>query len=310
MNDLAKKNVLIYGDAFVDYIATDQTNKSFTKFLGGATINVAAGIARLGGGCSLITIIGDDETSDFVKNELIAEGVDLTYAQLVPEKRVSGVYVHLTDTNDRHFHTYVDDTPDLQVEFSLIEKEAFSEASVFHFCSGTLFHPTALKTTKRIVEQVSGTEMLLSFDANIRPLRWKSEEQCRSTIRSFFEFVDVLKLTDEELFFITETSTMEEGLKQLEQYNIPVILITVGAEGTYAVIDGELQHIKVEKVEAVDTTGAGDAFMAGILSKIYMNGKPNSKEEWVDYISFGNKMGAICATKVGALSAMPRLADL
>ena len=310
MNDLTKKFVLIYGDVFVDYIADDQTNTQFTKYLGGATVNVAAGVARLGASSSFITISGDDETSEFVRKELTAEGVDLTFAQMVPEKRVSGVYVHLTENNDRHFHTYVDETPDLQVDFSSLKKEAFQQASFFHFCSGTLFHPTARKTTRDIVDQMEKSQVLLSFDANIRPLRWESEELCRETICSFFNQVDILKLTEEELFFLTETKTREEGIRKLRDYQIPVVLITVGAEGTYVVIDEETIHVNVEKVIPVDTTGAGDAFMAGILSKINLNGKPKTKEEWIDYVSFGNRLGAICATKPGALSAMPRLAEL
>ncbi|WP_144509421.1 carbohydrate kinase [Bacillus sp. FJAT-22090] len=310
MNDLTNKSVLIYGDGFVDYIADDQNNNSFTKYLGGATVNVAAGIARLGAASSFITISGDDETSAFVRKELMAEGVDLSFALVVPEKRVSGVYVHLTENNDRHFHTYVDETPDIQVEFDSLKQEAFQQASSFHFCSGTLFHPTACRTTREIVSQMKKRNVFLSFDANIRPLRWESEELCRETICSFFKQVDILKLTEEELSFLTKTESREEGIKRLQHYQIPIVLITVGEEGTYAVIDGETVHVTVEKVEPVDTTGAGDAFMAGILSKIYWTGVPKTKEEWIEYISFGNKLGAICATKPGALSAMPRLADL
>lgn len=310
MNDLTKKFVLIYGDVFVDYIADDQTNTQFTKFLGGATVNVAAGIARLGASSSFITISGDDETSQFVRQELTTEGVDLSFAQMVPEKRVSGVYVHLTENNDRHFHTYVDETPDLQVDFANLKEEVFKQASLFHFCSGTLFHPTARKTTRDIVDQMEKSQVLLSFDANIRPLRWESEALCRETICSFFKQVDILKLTEEELFFLTETKTIEEGINKLRDYQIPVVLITVGAEGAYVVIEEETIHVDVEKVVPVDTTGAGDAFMAGILSKINLSGKPKTKEEWIDYVSFGNRLGAICATKPGALSAMPRLTEL
>ncbi|MFJ8066547.1 carbohydrate kinase family protein [Psychrobacillus sp. NPDC096426] len=310
MKDFTNKFVLIYGDVFVDYIADDQSNTQFTKYLGGATVNVAAGVARLGASSSFITISGDDETSEFVRSELTSEGVDLSFAQMVPEKRVSGVYVHLMENNDRHFHTYVDETPDLQVNFDALKKEVFQQASTFHFCSGTLFHPTARKTTRDIVNHMEKSQVLLSFDANIRPLRWESVELCRETICSFFKQVDILKLTEEELFFLTETNTREEGIRKLRDYQIPVVLITVGAEGTYIVLEEETIHVEVEKVVPVDTTGAGDAFMAGILSKINVNGKPETKEEWIDYVSFGNRLGAICATKPGALSAMPKLAEL
>lgn len=307
---MSKKFVLIYGDAFVDYIAEDQSNSRFTKFLGGATVNVAAGVARLGAASSFITVTGENETSEFVRNELAEEGVDLSFSQIVPEKEVSGVYVHLLENNERHFERYVDVTPDIQVDFSAIKNEIIHETSVFHFCSGTLFHPIALGTTRKIVENMKESNVLISFDANIRPLRWSSEESCRETISSFFNMVDILKLTEEELFFLTETTSIEDGIKSMQQYNIEALLITIGAEGTYAVLHGEVVHVPVEKVIPVDTTGAGDAFVAGILSKIYLEGHPSTKEDWIRYIAFSNRLGGICATKPGALSAMPRLKDL
>jgi len=305
-----KKHVLIYGDAFVDYIAEDKSNSTFTTFLGGATVNVAAGISRLGGSSAFITVTGDDETSGFVRNELSKEGVDITFAKLENDKRVSGVYIHLSDDNDRIFHTYIDETPDIQVETSDLSIEAFQDASVLHICSGTMFHLTALETTREAVRLAQKFGVPLSFDANIRPLRWESEALCRETIMSFVEDVNLLKLTEEELFFLTETDTLEDGITKLVPYRIPVVLVTVGELGTFAVIDGSVTHVGVEPVVAVDTTGAGDAFIAGILCEIHLKGQPKNRDEWIDYISFGNKLGALCATKPGALSAMPRREDL
>lgn len=310
MADSTKKHVLIYGDAFVDYIAEDQTNSTFTTFLGGATVNVAAGISRLGAAAAFITVTGEDQTSKFVRDELCNEGVDLAYAKLEPQKRVSGVYVHLTEDNDRIFHTYIDETPDIQVMQSDLDEEAFQRASALHICSGTMFHPTALKTTQEAVRLAKTVGAYLSVDANIRPLRWESEEVCRHTILSFGREADVFKLTEEELFFLTETKTLEDGVAKLSTYRIPTLLITAGEQGTFAVLDGKLTHVGVEPVVPVDTTGAGDAFVAGILRQIHLKGRPVDSKQWIDYISFGNRLGALCATKPGALSAMPRLEEI
>lgn len=308
--DSKKKYVLIYGDAFVDYIADDQSNSTFTTFLGGATVNVAAGISRLGATSAFITVTGDDETSQFVRDELHKEGVDLSFAKLENAKRVSGVYVHLTEDNDRIFHTYIDDTPDIQVDASDLSEDAFRDASVFHICSGTMFHPTALATTREAVRLAKSFGVPLSMDANIRPLRWESEAQCRETLLSFVREADILKLTEEELAFLTETDTLEAGIAKLASYQVPVVLITAGEQGTFAVMDEVLTHVSVEPVVPVDTTGAGDAFIAGILRQIQLKGQPGSHAEWLDYIAFGNKLGALCATKPGALSAMPRLEEI
>ncbi len=305
-----KDFILVYGDAFIDYIADDVTNTSFTKYMGGATVNVAAGISRIGAPSALITITGDDEGSQFVRDGLVEEGVKLDYAIFDPAKRVSGVYVHLTEACERIFKDYVDETPDLQVEPLQLNEAAFKHASALTVCSGTMFHPTALATTRAAVEMAKDKGAIIAMDANIRPLRWSSEEICRETITSFFEDVDILKVTDDELFFLTETTSLEEGIEQLSSYLVPIILVTVGENGTYAVLNGEVIHVPTEKVIPVDTTGAGDAFMAGVLRDVQYNGLPTTKEELVRCTSFGNKLGAFAATKAGALTALPYYEDI
>ena len=310
MTQSGKEFILVYGDAFIDYIANDVTNTSFTKFLGGATINVAAGISRIGAPSALITITGDDETSEFVRTEIQQEGVNLDYAVLVPEKRASGVYVHLTENCERIFKDYIDETPDLQVTAQQLNEEAFKRASVFNCCSGTMFHPTALETTRTAVEMAKKNGALIAIDANIRPLRWSSEKYCRETIASFFQDANILKLTDEELFFLTEKNSIEEGLEVLKSLNVPIVLVTVGANGAYAVLNGEAMHVPVEQVVPVDTTGAGDAFMAGVLRYVHYNGLPATKDSLFDCVAFGNKLGALAATKAGALTALPRYDEI
>lgn len=310
MSQLDKEFVLIYGDAFVDYIANDQTNTSFTKFLGGATINVAAGISRIGAPSALITITGDDETSQFCREEIASEGVNMDFAIFDPAKRVSGVYVHLTENCEREFKDYVDETPNLQVTPEQLQEEAFKRASIFNVCSGTMFEPTALKTTQRAVEMAKEKGAIIAIDANIRPLRWESEEICRETIGSFFEDADILKLTDEELFFLTETTTIEEGLSKLDELLVPIILVTVGGDGAYAVLNGEVTHVPVKRIVPVDTTGAGDAFMAGVLRYVHFNGLPTVTEDLIECVAFGNKLGARAATKAGALTALPSYEEI
>lgn len=307
------KHVLVYGDVFVDYIAEDETNSSFQTYLGGATVNVAAGIARLGVPVSFITVTGSDETSQFVRKELQKEGVDLSSSIEIPEKRVNGVYVHLTPEYDRVFVNYQNETPDLQVTAEDLKKETFQQASILHICSGTMFHPTALHTTKEAVRIAKASGALVSFDANIRPLRWASEDSCRKTTVSFLSEADLVKLTEEELTFMMNTKTLEEGLCKLESFSVPIVLITQGEKGTLAIIDGKSIQIPAVKATAVDTTGAGDAFMAGVLRQMHTQGETLTLTDvsmWKDIIRFGNEMGARCVTKAGALSAMPYAHEL
>ncbi len=126
----------------------------------------------------------------------------------------------------------------------------------------------------------------------------------------FFEQLDILKVTDDELFFLTETTNLAEGIEHLNSYLVPIILVTVGENGTYAVLNGETVHVPTEKVVPVDTTGAGDAFMAGVLRDVHYNGLPTTEEELIRCVSFGNKLGALAATKAGALTALPYYDDI
>ncbi|GEK32966.1 carbohydrate kinase family protein [Kurthia sibirica] len=310
MLESTREFILIYGDAFVDYIANDTTNTSFTTFLGGTTINVAAGISRIGAPSAIITVTGDDDTSKFVRNELANEGVNTHFAKIIPEKRVTGVEVHLTENNDRIFTNYTDETPDIQVETQHLQPVAFEKASVFSFCSNTMFQETALETTKAAVKLAIEHDCLIAMDANIRPLRWESPQQCLETISEFLPFVNIMKLADEELFFITSTTTINEGIAALAHYNITLLMITVGADGTYVVMNGETIHVPSIKINCVDTTGAGDAFMSGILRSIHLNGLPVTAQEAYDYVFFANQLGAYAATKAGAITAMPHLHEI
>ncbi|WP_083389111.1 carbohydrate kinase family protein [Planococcus maritimus] len=306
----ANRHVLTYGDAFVDYIATTKDNDSFDLYLGGATVNVSAGVSRLGVPSAFITITGDDEISSFFCQALQAEGVDLTHSIKRPEKRISGVYIHLTEANDRVFASYDNETPDLQVTADELAGEAFESASLFHFCSGTLFHPEARETTAQALELAKSHDVICSYDVNIRPLRWESEELCRQTVLRFLPQADILKLTVEELLFLMEADSLEAGIESLKKYRLPVVFVTDGEHGTHAVFQEETIHVPVVPVQPVDTTGAGDAFMAGIIRHVHLNGMPKNQQQLVACAGFGNKLGALCATRAGAITAMPRSEDM
>ncbi len=306
----ANRHVLTYGDAFVDYIATTKNNDLFDLYLGGATVNVSAGVSRLGVPSAFITITGDDEISSFFCQALQAEGVDLTHSIKRPEKRISGVYIHLTEANDRVFASYDNETPDLQVTADELAGEAFESASLFHFCSGTLFHPEARETTAQALELAKSHDVICSYDVNIRPLRWESEELCRQTVLRFLPQADILKLTVEELLFLMEADSLEAGIESLKNYRLPVVFVTDGEHGTHAVFQEETIHVPVVPVQPVDTTGAGDAFMAGIIRHVHLNGMPKNQQQLVACAGFGNKLGALCATRAGAITAMPRSEDM
>lgn len=117
-------------------------------------------------------------------------------------------------------------------------------------------------------------------------------------------------MTREEMYFLMKTEDFEEGIARLQHFSIPLVFLTDGENGTICLVDGQQIHAPVTPVIPVDTTGAGDAFIAGVLYHVFHQGFPETHADVLECASFGNKLGALCATKQGALTAMPRLEEV
>lgn len=299
---MEKKGVISLGEAFVDYISVDSTNTKFQQLLGGATVNVAAGTQRLGIPTYYLCKLGMDEISQFVEQELANEGINTEFAVHTPSKKICGVYVYTNERGERYFHSYLNDTPDELLTADELKKEVFEQTKVFYFGSGTLFHKKAKETTETSLKYAKDCGNLVAFDTNIRLKRWESEEQCRQTITSFLKKADVVKIAEEELYFLTETSSFEAGLEKLSGWGIPFLFVTMGAKGAYAVMNGNKVFSPAPKVEAVDTTGAGDAFIAALLYSFHEEGEPTDQSQLIKYLQFANQVGAAVTTKVGSLT--------
>lgn len=298
-----KNGIISYGEAFIDYIAQDPSNSSFQTYLGGTTVNVAVGAQRLGTPTYYLCKMGTGDDSKFIKKALQGEGVNQDFCVIDHLKSICTVHIHLNSNGERYFHAYVDDSPDQQLLEDELNEDLFKTASIFYCGSGTLFHPIANQTTKAAIQLARKQDTLVAFDPNIRIKRWESEEKCRTTINSILAQVDILKISEAELVFLMEKSTLEEGMQKLASHRIPYVWVTLGENGAVVVHQDKMIHVEGKKVQAIDTTGAGDAFMAGILHCIHDRGVPSNENELISYTEFANKIGAKVATKLGALTA-------
>lgn len=298
---MSKQGVISFGDAFIDFISLNPSNTNYQRFLGGATVNAAVWTSRLGSPSYYLTKLGLDEDSVFVEKELNKEKVNTDYCVTTSQKRICSVTVHLTKDGERVFHSYDNPMPDILLAADELEAELFKKAKIFYFGSGTLFHETAKNTTNRAIEYAREHDCLVAFDTNIRLKRWESEELCRQTVLTFLKRADIVKMAEEELFFLTETNTLEQGLEKLAQAEVPYLFITMGGDGAGAVHDGRSVVIPGVKVEAVDTTGAGDAFMAAILSRFHEFGVPKDDSQLEEYVRFANEVGARATTSIGSI---------
>lgn len=298
---MKKQGIISLGEAIVDFIATDPSNTTYQRLLGGATVNVAVGVSRHGIPSYYLCKLGRDETSTFVEGKLTKEKVDLSFCSYHPNKKICSVYIHLNPVGERYFHSYINETPDEWITAEELDNAPFLNSKMFYFGSGTLFHPIARKTTQQALQFAKEENLKIAFDTNIRLKRWESENHCRETILSFVKKADIVKMTEEELLFLTETETLDKGLEQIAKLEVPFLFITKGKDGAYAVHEDLIVEVPGISVQAVDTTGAGDAFMAALLSRFHDRGIPKHEAELIDFTEFANKAGALSATKLGSL---------
>ncbi len=298
-----QQGVISLGEAFVDFISKDRTNTQYKQLLGGATVNVAVGTRRLGIPAYYLCKLGTDEISQFVEQEFRTENINTAFSVYSESKKICGVYVHVNASGDRYFHSYVNPTPDEVINADELRREVFEQAKIFYFGSGTLFHEKAKNTTETALKYAKDSSNMIAFDANLRLKRWESEEHCRQTVSSFLKKAHLVKLAEDELNFLTETNTIEAGIDKLSKWKIPYLFITMGSKGACAVINGNKVFVPAPAVNAIDTTGAGDAFMSALLYCFHEKGMPGKLSQIKEYLQFANRIGSAATTEIGSLSA-------
>jgi fructokinase len=293
--------VWLTGDAVVDLIP--DSDNTYLKCPGGAPANVAVGIARLGGNCAFFGRVGDDPLGRFMAEVLNQENVDVSSLKLDPEQRTSTVIVDLNDQGERSFTFMVKPSAD---QFTQVKDiPSFNAGEWLHCCSIALANEPSRSTTLAAMAAMKEANGFVSFDPNLRDEVWQQPQEIRSVVMSAVQMADVVKFSEEELLYLTETSSLDEGLAELAQYSIPLVLITLGENGALAIVNGQQHQIDSISVNVVDTTGAGDAFVSGLLAYLSQHDDWQQEAKVVEAVRWGNVCGALATTKKGAMSALP-----
>ncbi|RBW69011.1 aminoimidazole riboside kinase [Bacillus taeanensis] len=300
--------VISLGEALIDFIPLDDQNVTYQKSPGGAPANVAVGVSRLGIKSTFLGKVGNDVLGEFMKNTLNNYGVNVESMLLTDEARTGVVFVTLDDDGERHFSFYINPSADRFLSEDDLKEELFKEHKVFHFGSISMISEPAKSATKKAVALAKENDMVISYDPNLRLGLWEEEGQARETIQSMLGAADFLKISEEELTFITGEEEIEAGLQALKEYSIPLVLVTLGGEGSYIRFKGETVHVPAMKVKTVDTTGAGDAFVSGILyqlNELIKHIAELTVEEVKEIVEFASVSGALAASTKGAMTALP-----
>lgn len=299
--------VWVTGDAVVDLIPDSET--SYLKCPGGAPANVAVAISRLGGDSAFFGRVGQDPLGRFMKQVLKDEGVDTQYMLLDEEHRTSTVIVDLDDHGERSFTFMVKPSADQFLQPQ--DVPAFKQGEWLHVCSIALANEPSRSTTLAAMKAIKAAGGYVSFDPNLRAEVWLNPADLKSVVLQAVALADVVKFSDDELLFLTDKADLQTALSWLnEQYDLPLIVITQGKKGALVIHNNEQQLITGKPVNPVDTTGAGDAFVGGLLAGLVACDDWHNNDNLLKIIRQANACGALATTAKGAMTALPTATQL
>ncbi|MGL5948915.1 MAG: aminoimidazole riboside kinase [Aeromonas sp.] len=291
--------VWVMGDAVVDLIPEGKTH--YLKCPGGAPANVAVGVARLGGEAAFIGRVGQDPFGQFMQQTLAVEGVNTDYLQQDPHHRTSTVLVDLDAAGERSFTFMV--LPSADQFLTRAELPAFAADQWLLTCSIALANEPVRSSCLHAMQAIKAAGGHVCFDPNLRADVWAQPDEMLEVVRQALALADVVKLSLEELQLLTGEPDLHAGLAKI--CGPQLVLITKGAAGVTARCGEQLLEWCGRKVTAVDTTGAGDAFVAGLLAALAQTSALPALSALPAILAQAHACGALATTAKGAMTALP-----
>lgn len=298
--------IWVLGDAVVDLIPDGEVH--YLKCAGGAPANVAVGVARLGVPSAFIGRVGKDPLGEFMQQTLRNENVNTDYMHLDPEHRTSTVVVGL-DNGERSFTFMVN--PSADQFLSVSDLPAFNAGEWLHCCSIALINEPTRTATLTAMKNIRAAGGKVSFDPNLRESLWKSQAEMIDIVNQAVALAHVLKFSEEELTLLTHTDSLEKAFEKITAlYPEKLIIITMGKDGALFNLNGHKEVVAGKPLQPVDTTGAGDAFVGGLLAGLSLNSNWQELDVLKQVIRQANACGALATTAKGAMSALPNQQQL
>jgi fructokinase len=310
--------LIAIGEVLIDFIPEQSATKlqdvtSFHRQAGGAPANVAAAVARLGGHSLVLSKLGKDAFGDHLIATLDDVGVDTRQIQRTDEANTALAFVSLDALGNRDFSFYRNPSADMLLSKEEIDPSMFRAGDILHFCSVDLIDAPVKDAHRQAIQYAKDTGMIISFDPNLRFPLWPDKTALKRTVWEFLPQAHILKLSDEELPFLTGETIIEEALSHLFVGDVQVIVYTKGPNGSSIFTKQQSFHHDGYQVQAVDTTGSGDTYIGALLYRLLQVGTTPmnlASMDFTPHISFANAVGALVATRKGAIPAMPTQEDI
>ncbi|MEQ2528914.1 carbohydrate kinase [Bacillaceae bacterium CLA-AA-H227] len=311
------KKVFCIGEALIDFIPVQKRKSlkevtNYERVAGGAPLNVAIAIAKYGGSSVMLTKIANDHFGDYLIDVLQKNRVETTNIVRCDEGETGLAFVSIDNYGERNFNFYRKNAADLLLLPDEVNSEWIQQGDILHFCSVDLIESPMKQTHIKVINEIRKKNGIVSFDPNVRLPLWPESTSCRQTILDFLPLADIVKVSEEELPFITESNRKREAIKSLFVGNVKVVVYTKGSNGAEIYLkNGNHYSDRGFQVAVSDTTGAGDAFIGGFLSELARldisidNLYQGINENHQRFLSFANACGALTATTKGAIQATP-----
>ena len=301
-----KYDVIALGELLIDFTMngqSEQGNNMFEACPGGAPCNVLALLNKMGKKTAFLGKVGKDQFGTLLRDTITDAGIDASHLMVDDTVNTTLAFVHTFPDGDREFSFYRNPGADMMLTEDEVDPEFIAQTKILHF--GTLDGVRA--ATKKAVQAAKDAGCLVSFDPNLRPPLWSSLDLAKEQMEYGFGVCDILKISDNEIQFVSGKEDYDEGIAYLqEKYNIPLILLTMGKEGSRAYYKGKCVERPGFAVKAIETTGAGDTFCGSSLNYIVEHGFDDLTEDQLgELLTFANAAAAIVTTKKGAIRSMP-----
>lgn len=313
---MSKYDVVALGELLIDFTLngdSEQGNPMFEANPGGAPCNVLSMLQKLGKKTAFIGKVGNDQFGRLLRSTIEEVGIDSAYLLADKEIPTTLAFVHTFPDGDREFSFYRKPGADMMLTENEIEESMVNDTKVFHFGTLSMTHPEVRKATIKAIEMAKKNGAIISLDPNLREPLWDTLENAKEQMLKAISFCDVLKISDNEIQFLTGIEDYDEGIAKLRSmHDIPVVCLTMGKDGSrvyYKDIRVEVPGFKQENV--IDTTGAGDTFCGCVLNYICENGIENLSEGQLrEMITFANAAASLVTLKRGAIKSMPDKGDI
>ena len=319
-------DVLCLGEILVDWVCTTQgaeldQAQTFTKAAGGAPANTAVGLSRQGVSVGFIGHVSADAFGNCLKSILARDRIDTAATISDPEAQTRMAYVVTTATGDRKLAEFSRIAcADARLQAEDLKVEQFSQAAVLHFGSISQIENPARDATQRAIELARASDLLISYDPNVRLGLWPSPAECKDRILKTMSLVDLVKINEDELLFLTGSKDHSFAEQLRKEHNLALLIITLDARGAYIVTESGSRVVPGFSVKLVEATGAGDGFNSGVLAGLLPSIKPEKNRRQAlakmdlsqlsEIVKRANAVGALTCTRAGAIPALPTTEEI